>query len=374
MSASTVSHHLQNSDGDASAYVRSKRIKLAHEIKYRAKVYLDAKFWALLRDVRLGRSKCNDTKKLLAMLESSVADGTIVCPLNADVYFEVFKQNDESTLIATAQLIDDLSLGVCLIPIGQRLELEIFHFIESSGKGPDAVYELDELVWTKTAYQLGFVTPDCYTLPEELNTAFQKAFADHMWTLGLIDMLNMIGPAIAAAEQFPFEDISADLNKGKFDHIDDHASFKSVFLSEVQGILDVHKRELSGLFGYIYERDSGQQLSDVERNDDTAGQALVNLIYHAFRLNRITNQFPTVRIGAGLHAALRWDRKRKYKPNDTFDFRHAAAALPYCDYFFTERALHHLLKDGNLRFKEYFDCKTVFTSTEALAALEARTI
>ena len=41
---------------DVSAYCASKRIALAHEIGPKKKIYLDTKYWVLLRDVRLGRA------------------------------------------------------------------------------------------------------------------------------------------------------------------------------------------------------------------------------------------------------------------------------------------------------------------------------
>jgi hypothetical protein len=368
--STSVTNHLSEPDVDVPTHVRRKRIALAHEISERTKVYLDTKYWALLRDVRLGRSDCADTAKLLHTLESRVSDGSLICPFNADIYFEIMKQDDEHTLMATARLIDDLSLGVCMLPLMQRIELEVFHFVESSRKTADAVYHLNELIWTKIAYVLGFATPDCHTMPDDVNIAMQKAFADDMWMLGLVDMLNVMGPEKAAAEKSHFEDISGDLNAGKFAHLDEHASFKGVFLSEVQGILDMYRDTFSDLCRYIYRHDTGNQLSDTDQQDTTSGQILVNLIYHAFRLNKITCGCPSIRIGAGLHAALRWDRTRKYKPNDLFDFRHAMAAIPYCDLFFTERSLCHLIHDGNLKFNDHFNCTAVYKPSDALALVE----
>jgi hypothetical protein len=112
--------------------------------------------------------------------------------------------------------------------------------------------------------------------------------------------------------------------------------------------------------------DTGNTLDEQQKAMDTSGRLLANAIYNAFR---ITTQLPTIRIGAGLHAALRWDRKRKYKANDLFDFRHAEAALPYCDYFLTERSLRHLLQDRNLRFGDLFPCKVYSEAAEVLDAL-----
>src|SRR6266436_4161094 len=59
----------------------------------------------------------------------------------------------------------------------------------------------------------------------------------------------------------------------------------------------------------------------------------------------------TLHIHASLHASVRWNKSRKLKPNDILDFHHAAAALAYCDAFFTERSVrniatqHHIALD-----------------------------
>jgi len=356
---------------DVSAYVRSKRIALAHEIGPKKKIYLDTKYWVLLRDVRLGRPKSSSLAELLARVEVLVRDGHALCPLNADIFFEVFKQNDPATLTASVELIDDLSSGISLIPMTERLPLEVFHFIETSRRGAAAVFAMDELVSTKAAYVIGFVTPDHYELPDEQNVTIQKAFADHMWGLKLSDYLNTMGADKAAAREPSFPDISAQLNEGKLRSIHEHKSFKSLFLSEVRGVLDVYEPELADLIHFIFERDTGNQLDNHVKLQDDSGRLIANVVYDAFRLNRVTNQFPTIRVGAGLHAALRWNGDRKYKANDLFDFRHAEAALPYGDYFLTENSLRQLLQDGNLKFQELFPCKVCSEPSEALSELES---
>src|SRR5688572_10070774 len=101
---------------EVAKHVRRKRIELAHEIASKKKIYLDTKYWALLRDVRLGKSADKALVALLRRLEELVRCGAAICPLNADVFFEVFKQEDPATLTASVALMDDLSGGVCLVP------------------------------------------------------------------------------------------------------------------------------------------------------------------------------------------------------------------------------------------------------------------
>ena len=67
-----------------------------------------------------------------------------------------------------------------------------------------------------------------------------------------------------------------------------------------------------------------------------------NLLYHAFKKPETRNGLRSLHIGASIHAAMRWDKKRKFKPNDYYDFEHATAALSYCDAFLTEGSLHSL--------------------------------
>ena len=267
------------------------------------------------------------------------------------------------------QLLDELSGGACLLPMTDRIQLEVAHFMESATRRADAVHELRELVWTKPAYILGFSTPDCTGLPRDLNVEVQKRFVDHLWGISLMDMVTTMGIDEAAQLPSSFKDISDQLNQGKRDSIEVHKSFKSLFLSEVEGIVDVYSDDLADYMRYMYERHTGDQLTEEHKSDNRPGLIVANMICEAFRRNRITTQFPTIRIDAALHAALRWDRNRKYKANDLFDFRHAEAALPYCDYFFTEHSLRNLAQDRNLKFEESFACKVFSDPGEALHAL-----
>ena len=216
------------------SHLKQKQLDLARDIRAAKKVYLDTKFWILLRDARLGQDVGRDVVALLNLLEAGAAKGKVVCPISADTFIEIFRQTDRVTLRACAQLIDDLSKGVTIILLMGRISLEVLHFIQRSTKGPDAVHSMEELIWTKIPYVLGFTTPVSESLPAELDLAIQKAMLDQFWVTTITDMLDVMGNDTEPLTK-PFADISDDLNRGKVEHHHENKSFKQLFLSELWG-------------------------------------------------------------------------------------------------------------------------------------------
>ena len=100
-------------------------------------------------------------------------------------------------------------------------------------------------------------------------------------------------------------DISSQLNQGKIDHAEVHKSFSSLFLSEVEGILDVYKQAFAEYMQYSFERARGIGLNEQQKADDDSGIRVARMIWQAFKEKRIASELPTIRIGASLHAALK---------------------------------------------------------------------
>lgn len=364
----TVAQHLQTPDESVDSYVRRKRLALGQEVRPAKKVYLDTKFWLLLRDVRLGRPANNEVVRLLQVLENLATEGLAICPISADTFYEIFKQTDPNTLGVSTQLIDDLSKGVAMLALDERILLETYHFIQEKRRGSASVHTLDELVWTKIAYVLGFVTTASEVLEPSFHCAVQKAVVDQMWVATLTDIFDQVG---AKLEWWPPESssVTQQLNEGKSSHFDDYSSFKQLVMIELAGILEVYKPTFQDLMVHISRGDAGQPSESPELSNDNLGQGLANLIYHGFHLNRFTTELLSLRVMVGLHAAFRWDKGRKYKPNDLYDIRHAIAAIPYCDYFLTENSLRNLVSDGNLKFETLFQCRTFSDAGSATLAL-----
>jgi hypothetical protein len=57
-----------------------------------------------------------------------------------------------------------------------------------------------------------------------------------------------------------------------------------------------------------------------------------------------------------LHAAFRWNKGRQFESNDFFDFYHAAAAIGYCQAFFTERSLRAVVTEKNVALDSFHGC------------------
>lgn len=374
---STFEKHQRERDKSLDSYLKERRLSLGQSIADRHKVYLDTKYWLLLRNHLLGRSRDPAIAKLADLLIDGVTSAKLICPISADVFMEILKQTDPETLNCSVGLIDTLSEGVSVLSPEERGRMELLQFVLRHVAEEESCHGPKVFVWTKLAYVLGFTTPGDTPFSPEEELTIQKAFLDQMWEISLTDIVETMG--IAAIREMPrMPDISSDLNAAKFAHDDEAKSFQDVFLAEIAGILDRLKAEFREMFAYLYRKRTGRAPQDEELAASDAPRQFANLIYHGFRLNRFSTELPSLRITATLHAAIRWERSRKYEANDMPDIGHATAALPYFDTFLTERSLRHLLTRKDLGLDRLYDCMVVSdarVSTEAIrGATSQRTL
>jgi hypothetical protein len=90
--------------------------------------------------------------------------------------------------------------------------------------------------------------------------------------------------------------------------------------------------------------------------------------------HKALRDLPTINIQAGIHGAIRWDKQRKYNPNDWLDILHAAAGMPYCDVFLTERSLASLLRAPHIAYDKRYRTAVFHTAEEALAGIKGVTV
>lgn len=361
--------HKNNPKQPPHDYYRSLRLKLSEQVLTKKIIYLDTKFWVLMKNGLLDPINFPLENELLTLIIELSSQGKYIFPISEDVFLEVIKQTDTKTLKATAELIDKLSQGVSSISSEERIRLELLHYWYSiTGK---SVYRTEQLIWTRLSYLMGVQQFEIPNISTEDNHIIQKGFIDQMWSLSLSEMISFI--LDSGGEIYNLHPrISEKLNDGKFKHMNEANNFNQMFLNEVGGIIDAYRDDLADMMNYMYSQETGIIETDDKHKQhfDETKRLMGNAIYNVFRLKKITVEMPSINILSSLHAAVRWDKQQKFQDNDFYDFRHATTALPYCDYFFTEKRLMHLLTQKNLSLDKLYKCEIQSDINKVVAILK----
>lgn len=346
---------------------RARQIELGRAIAARRKVYLDLRYWILLRDVALGVRGGGDLEALLAGLRAGVASGALVCPISAAVFLELLKQPyAPGRRIATAALVDELSLGVSLMRGDRIMRTEVDSFVlRAAGRGD--LHDMQELVWTKAAYVLGDVYPVPQGVTPEVAPRMQVEFFDHLWSMPLGTMIDVMGDAEVPVDRYA--DLSAETNANCRTWSHEITSYAAAYDVELRGVVEEMGPVASWRMAVMAEAEAGRPLTDAERRRfDNPG---LNALYHGVRRREWRPLLRSIHIGASIHASMRWDKSRRFKANDWYDFQHATAAVGYCDAFLTEGSLHHLLTRPQMALDGVSACRVASEPAEALAVVEA---
>lgn len=332
-------------------------------IQQRKIIYLDLRFWINLRDAN--KNQKAKYIKLLNALKKGVSKGKIVCPISESIFLELLKQSDISSRCKTAELIDNLSFGITLENTHCRIQYEISSCFSKLGKFHNITVSNYENVWTKVAYVLGETHPKATQFGKEDELAIQKAFFDHMWKLPLTKLISMIKP-----ESSINEEIGNLLDDGKFAHANEIKSYKQAFKNEARGMADICDdfaikaiRDSAIIQGAMHEVPSAESERELRNN-------CKHLIAHLLEKREVKQDLKTLHILISLHATHRWNRDQRFKNNDLYDFDHAAAALGYCDAFFTEHPLKTMLNQNHHGLKDDFNCISISDAQEATSYIE----
>ena len=347
-------------------YYRNKVLSLGKWVSSKKIVYLDTKFWLILRDVSLSRDVSLDSKMLYDNIVALAKAEVCIFPISEDIFLEIIRQSDSSTLNETIRLIDLLSFSVSMIGFEERINLEYKYFTSHvEGK---TLHDCSELVWTKLFYTLGFIIP---IIEGSIGRISQQEFIDYTWSISMAKIISTIkenGDTPPIKMRF----CPDRMNDGKFKHAHENKSFKQMFLSELAGALDAYQEIFLNSIIEMYESTTGMSINQSDIENPEFARPLMNMIYNVFRLNKDKNHFSTLRITSGLHAAVRWDTNQRFQENDYHDFRHAASAILYCDYFFTEKRLAHLVTQKITGYDKQYNCNvqsSVYGANKVLSEL-----
>lgn len=325
----------------------------------RTRIYLDKCFWIYLRDASIGRSKATDASALLGLLRSGVSEGRFVCPISDILFLELMNQSDPITRLATADLIDELSLGTCLLPNDHRIATEVENLVETLIT-PNAT-RLESAVWTKVSYVLGIVHPS--PLPIANSEEIQARFFDHLWEFPLRKMLEVIGSGMPPSSMFGEQ--ATRLNDSNDEHSSEMKSFQQVLRDEIGGVMDLLVPQA------IRAAKALQSVEAAElREALTDGPRAFETLCRATEFQEGRRALRTSYLGCLFHAAVRWNRTKRLKANDLADFQHAQAGVGYCNALFTDGPTKHMVEQRNLNIRNDFPCEVFASISEAKAWAE----
>jgi hypothetical protein len=338
----SIDTHLAHEHISIDRYTKQRVVELGRRLDGRTAIYLDTKFWIHLRNAAFGKGSDSE-QELLLELRAAVNNGIAFCPISDSIFLELLKQSDKESRSRTAQIIDELSLGVTLATNQVRVATEVARFFYRFETPDVDLYPLRHLVWTKLAYILGFQHPSNTPFDAKTELAVQKSFLDYMWEKSLSDIVSIIDPE-SGREDMTLGDIARKLNDGNAENAAAIRSFEQVWSDELAGAADLCADIGADVVAEIAEQ-KGIAPQPRGSSDWLKMRTIcLNAIFLALKQRpALRKQLPTVYVEACLHAAIRWDKKRKLSGNDLYDFHHASAALAHCQAFLTERPLQTLL-------------------------------
>lgn len=195
----------------------------------------------------------------------------------------------------------------------------------------------------------------------------QKCFFDVLWNVTLEEMLTdtPVPPDFRPRESATAQEMTRESRR----HDVNLRSFKKLYSSELAGFWDVYEPTVRDALLSLFQAASPKAPPPSDASLADQVRLYKNALRNVIRLGKAGTSLPTAQIVSGLHAVVRWNRNRGFKATDTYDFHHAAAALPYCDVFLTERFLSTVLVERPLAFAELFGTRIASREEEALKLL-----
>jgi hypothetical protein len=345
-------------------YLRDKHLELGRAIGMRRKIYLDLRYWIMVRDTAAGIRTGASSRKLLHFLRRGVANGTLICPIGTSVFSELMKQRySEGRRIGTARLVDELSLGVTMVSSPTVTGTEIHSWMLEQA-GQTDLYKMQEIIWTRMAYVLGEIHPSLPDVAPSIELIIRRGFIEKMWTQSLTDIVQVIGDAWPPKSEL--NSATEQINAANAAHVHALRSFEHAYRQETLGVADVAASVAANVLAELRER---HDLVSKQHDWHVQTGALRNRLVAYLGTKAGIRSLRTLHIQRSLHASARWNKTRQFKPNDMYDFDHASVAVGYCDAFLTEGPLHAMVTSPQLALTDTYDCRVIADLDEAVEFL-----
>jgi hypothetical protein len=366
---STLEFHKQHPEVSYEIYSLAKRLEMGAEVLKLRRIYLDQKYWIYCRDAHRGKPQKPIHTDIWLKLRAGVRDGVAICPANEAMFLETLKQADDSRRI-TAEVVDSLSAKVALQPFMARFRKELSHVAWERFLGVKGLKPLQQQVWLPLGFLMEELVPSSTPFSEELEVALQKGFFDFFERIGMLDIFEILNGKTLPPERDDAKHAAMQTDMAAT-HRHEFCSFEDVFGIEVEGVLDGLSDEISKFARFLFDQGKFITLDGKPAlTFDAQARNLSQLLCSHLASHEITKELPLIHIGCGIHAAIR-HKRQSYHVGDRYDHRHACAALPYCDAFFTERSLGNLLVQRPLEYDKIYNCRVIWEDEAVLAFVES---
>jgi hypothetical protein len=349
-----------------------KRIKqndlgVAAQIRKKVKVFLDTKYWVILRETHLGIRSDKASTELLKSLSQAVQNGIAICPITEDIFYEIAKRKDEESFRLTIQLIDELSSGICLKSYESRLVGEIQRLILTLNFPEKEWHNVEELVWTKISSILGMKIPIIPGVDEKSLLALQIDFFEFIWSVSLSEICQISGFKNLLDNIVQPPDMSTEANTDKTNEFG-NMSYNRRQVEEVRVILMREIDAIENVAAFLLDRfpDKFRTHSD----DIRLSEQLCIILIAIFYAEKQSTLLPTLDIESRISSEIFVDETRPHKANDYYDAMHACSALPYCDIFLTENDLKSILTKRNPSLAQKYNCRIISNLDEAALVMQ----
>ncbi|MDX1727924.1 hypothetical protein LOC50_16440 [Pseudoalteromonas sp. SCSIO 43095] len=318
----------------------------------KAIVYLDTKFWIILRDVQLNNVSCAKKIKLYNTIIELNESRKIIIPISHYVLNEFVKQKDKDTLKECFDLILQLSGNISIRDYHERIfeELILFITLIKNGELNTKLDVISQYVWTPIPYTFGkFVCSDGD------DVSYDEIVQDAIFECKTIDskFLSMILDKSESMSDYP--DPTCMINAKRKDKYGSSAKNQcsEFYLALKKGLIANALKEVMGSY-----------------NEENVNQIFIMLNNLKYK-NKLGNFLPTLNTYSTLLSTWLVEQQSNIKVNHYFDIHHASAALPYFDVFLTEKSLKDAIQRVSPKYLSFNKCKVGSTPEEAIEILNS---
>jgi len=311
------------------------------------KIYLDLNFINHLGDGKRDNWGNSKYKPLYSELVKGVTSKKIICPGSSPVFFELSKQ-DLDTILSGSVIVDEISQGLCILSKYRIIQHELTNLMEYIKSEKTKTDFNNDPIWGKGGM---IIDLDENTIQSKVNPLHYDTI------LKLIKSETWVGLFTKYGKQ-----------------IKENGTYNSA-LPEIAKNLQDHKEKMKDEITKFNKLQHFELISTIKASINLFPEITNDFAFDERYLDmnsliKLQKIIPFMYAFASIHALIGYDKRRKMRPNDTYDIDHCSIGLAYYDIIFTERSFNALMKDRLASLNIIYDVELAKSPEEAMEILQ----